>query len=453
MREPVMRNVDHAYDQYLLAHEKDALHAIQAFAERMEKSHVKYGKFAIPVFFKPHFLTPRQEKLIKSASETLLGIVNKVVDLYFSEPELAGLFRIPEDIRKLMSVDHGYSKNVVVARFDAMLEGESLKFFELNTGSPAGMGYADALEEMIFSAEELKPFIEGHHIRKENRSARLLTALLQTYEDFGGHEKPQIAIVDWRTVKTRPEFEALKVFFEDKGYATVIADPRDLRYKGGKLYHDDFRIDILYRRVIFEELVEKLDEVEDMIKAYRNRHVCMVNPLRSKLAGSKAVLSLLTNPGYDRFFTAEENRVKANHLPWTRRIEDAERFYGGKKIYLIDFLKDEKETLVLKPSEGYNGKDVTIGCETREEDWNRAIDRALKGDWVVQEFVPIPVITVPVVVNSRLDFAYKKINFNSFVLGSKYAGSFSRVSDDSVINVARNGGLMTALTVEEVHER
>ena len=453
MRETVLRNIDHAYDQYLLSHEKEAIQAVTSFEDRLQNSHIKYGKFSIPTFCKPHFLSPRQEKLVKSSSETIMSILNKVVDLHFREPAFADLCHLSDEAKELVSLDHGYARNVVIARFDALMEGESLKFVELNTSSPAGMNYADQIEDMLFSTEELAGFFEGHHFKREHRSEKLLASLLSAYEEFGGPEKPHIAIVDWRTVKTRPEFESLKTYFETKGYKTEIADPRDFRYKGGKLYHEDFRVDLVYRRVMVEEIFEKLDEVSDFIKAYKDRAICMVNPLRSKLAGTKAMMSLLTNPGYDRYFTAEENRVKMHHLPWTRRMIDAEQFYGGRKIYLIDFLKDEKETLVLKPSEGHNGKDVFIGSETREDDWNRVIDRALKSDWVVQEFVPIPVVTVPSVVNSRLDFLYKKINFNAFVFGAKYAGGFSRVSDESVINVARNGGLMTSVTVEEIHER
>lgn len=453
MRETLVRNLDHAYDQYLVSHEREAVQTIGRFEERLAKSNLKYGRFPIPTFFKPHFLTPRQEKLIKTVSETTVRILNKVVDLYFKEPALAHVFHISEEAKKLVMIDPGYKQSIVIARLDALLEGESLRFVELNTGAPAGMGYADELDDMIFSTEELSGFFESHHLKREARSEKLLQALLAAYEEFGGHDKPHIAIADWRTVKTRPEFEILKGFFEEKGYKTEIVDPRDLKYRGGKLYHGEFRIDLMYRRVVFEELLEKLDEVHDMIKAYQDKAICMVNPLRSRIAGTKAVLSILTNPGYDHFFTDEENKVKASHLPWTRRVFDAERFYGCKKNYLIDFLKDEKDSLVIKPSEGYNGRDVYIGCETREEDWNRAIDHALKSDWVLQEFVPIPVITVPAVINSRLDFLYKKINFNVFAFGGKYAGAFSRVSDESVINVARNGGLMTSVTVEETHER
>jgi len=54
-------------------------------------------------------------------------------------------------------------------------------------------------------------------------------------------------------------------------------------------------------------------------------------------------------------------------------------------------------------------------------------------------------MTVPEVVNQKLDFAYKKYNFNLLVSGGKYAGGFVRLSDEGVINVAAGGGLMPAL--------
>jgi len=108
---------------------------------------------------------------------------------------------------------------------------------------------------------------------------------------------------------------------------------------------------------------------------------------------------------------------------------------------------------VLKPSLGYGGKDVIMGCEARDDDWNSAIDKALKEDWVVQEYTNIPIMTVPHVINGKLDFAYKKYNYNMLVLGGKFAGGFSRLSDESVINVARGGGLIPSLGSEYMPDR
>lgn len=454
MKDLLTRNKDHAYDQYLLSREADAVRAIQEFQSRIDKSLLKFGRFSIPTFLKPHFISASQEKLVKQASEQIIRIVNRVIDLYFRESAFPDLYPMSDGAKELMAIEPGYSQNAVVARIDGFIEGESLKIIELSTGSPAGMAYSDLLEQMLSETPELYEFFELHHVKRESRSEKLLEALLAAYEEFGGgYETPNIAIVDWRTVRTRPEFEALRETFEKKGFKTEIADPRDLRYKGGKLYIDDFRIDLLYRRVVMSEFLEHLDEVADLVRACKARAVCMVNSFRSTLAGTKAVMSILTNPEYDRFFTEAENKAKASFFPWTRRILDAQKFYGEREIYLIDFLKDEKETLVIKPAEGYGGKDVFIGSETREEDWNRAIDKALKNGWVVQSAIPIPIVTMPVVLNDRLDFAYKKITFSSFIFGGRSVGGFSRVGDESVVTVARNGGLIPCMNIEDITPR
>src|SRR3989338_8034928 len=428
------RNIDHAYEQHILSNERKMMEAIHHFEDKLHHSYIKYGRFTIPTFFKPHFMTAKQVRLIHTVCDHLARMVDRVADLYLHhESVLKDCFVLSPEAEELIRMDPGYSRTVAVARFDCVLEGESLRFMELNCDSPAGVSYTDTLEQLLFDADELKDFFEEAHIQRDARTQKLLDGLLSVYEEFGGYETPQIAIVDWKTVRTRPEYDVLKLFFEEKGYKTIIADPRELRYKSGKLYHGNFRVDLLYRRVIFNELLEKIRDVNDLLRAYKDRAVCVANPLRSRLASSKTILSILTNPAYDHLFSAKENEMIHQYIPWTRRIIDAERFYGGKKIYLIDFLKDEKESLVLKPAEGYGGKEVTIGPEKRDEEWNHTIDKAVKSNWVVQEFVNPPVMTVPTIVNHKIEFAAKKVNTGCFVFNGAYAGSLSRLSDDSVV--------------------
>lgn len=440
--------MDYSYEQYLLSHERKMLDIIQAFEDKLRHSNLKYGRFTIPTFFKPHFITAKQVKLIHSVCDSITRMADKILNLYTMDPAMKEVFGLSPEAEELVNIDPGYSRTLALCRFDCFVEGESLRFIELNTDSPAGMGYADILEDHLFEISELKDFFSEIHSQREARSQKLLDALLSTYEEFGGFETPQIAIVDWKTVRTRPEFDILKSFFEEKGYKTTIADPRELRYKAGKLYHGNFRIDLLYRRVIFNELLEKLKDVNDLIRAYKERALCMVNPLRARLGASKALLSILTNPAYDHLFSTKENEMKRQFIPWTRRVVDAENFYGGKKGYLINFLKDEKENLVLKPADGYGAKEVTIGGETRDEEWNHTIDKALKSNWVIQEFVAPPFMTVPVIVNRKIEFAAKKMNTGCFVFNGTYAGSITRLSDETVVNVSRGGGLIPTLVCE-----
>jgi uncharacterized circularly permuted ATP-grasp superfamily protein len=448
-----MKNLDHAFDEYLKSHEAQIIKSIPEFANKLNQSSFKYGRFTIPAFYKAHFLNTQQIHLIKRVASTLGNVINQATRLYMEEGHLSHIFDVTSEEVELINIDPGYSKNVVLSRFDSLLEGQSLKLVELNCDAPAGAAYGDFVENAFMEDAALKDFFDEENLVRSSRIENLLKALLETYEEFGGYETPNIAIVDWKFARTTAEFALIKQVFEEKGYKTTIADPRELVYKSGSLYHKNMKINIVYRRALFDELMHRIDEVQDLIKAYKEHAICMVNPLRSRIASTKALLSVLTNPDYDHYFTENENQIKSACLPWTRRISDAKSFYGGNVSYLIDFLKDEKETIVLKPSRGNMGRDVILGRETPESQWNEAIGKAMKNDWVVQEYVNIPIMTVPEIINQKIDFAYKKYNFNLLVFGEKYAGGFTRLSSESVINVATGGGLVPALASEEVLER
>jgi len=445
----VSSNLDHAYDEYLATNDKAAVKALGNFAKELHNSDIRFGRSTLPTYFKPHFLKEKQERLIKHATGGMVKIMNKVIDLYINEPHLRKQFEIDPEIEQWLLMDPGYKQSVVFSRIDGFIEGEALKFVEFNTDSPAGAAYADTIGGLITSQEETQPFFKDHHLKWDHRVKKILEGLLHAYEEFGGSEKPQIGIIDWRTVRTHPEFQIIKTYFEEKGYKTTVADPRELNFKHGKLYHENFRIDLVYRRAIFNELMAKMDEVEDFLKAYKERAVCVVNPFRSKIAGTKAILCFLSNPAYERFFTPKENELKREFIPWTRQLMDAERFYGEKKVFLIDFLKDEKDFLVLKPGDSYDAKDVFVGRETREEDWNYALDKALKENWVFQEFINVPIMSVPEVVNERLDFIYKKVSIGLYTSGGKYSGAMSRLCDDAIISVAHGASLIPCVVVEE----
>ena len=350
-------------------------------------------------------------------------------------------------------MDPGYSRSIVFSRFDALLEGENLKIVDFNCDAPAGAAYADQLDSILMSEKLPSEFCKKNQIFRTERIQHILDTLLSVYEEFGGYQTPHIAIVDWRHARTSAEFVYIKKHFEEKGYKTTIADPRELQYRGGKLYHKNFRVDLIYRRVTFNELLERIDEVQDLIKAYKSQSVCVANSLRSRLAGEKTMLSILTNPEFDHFFTQNENKAKQMHLPWTRTLKDVEAFYGNKKSYIIDFLKDEKETLVLKPSVGHRGKGVYLGNSVPDDSWNLAIDKALKEEWIMQEYASVPAMTIPEPVNQKLDFSYKKYNFSMLVSGGKYSGGFVRLSDENVVNVAKGGGVIPALWNDAIPER
>ena len=89
----------------------------------------------------------------------------------------------------------------------------------------------------------------------------LLAALLESYRDWGGTASPPtIAIVDWRDVPTWSEFELLRDAFVEAGVPTVVCDPRDLTFEGGVLRAEGRSIDLVYRRVLINDILARPDD-------------------------------------------------------------------------------------------------------------------------------------------------------------------------------------------------
>lgn len=441
--------IETKFDRIARSSTRQTLQAIGDLAGRLEVGGCRFGRKVIPSFIKPHFLSRGQTRQLRFILLHLGRILEKIVRVYFEHPELKPIYGISREADKYIRIDPGYSRSVVIARPDAFLNQGRFQFLEFNCDSPAGPGYADVQEEILKGSSIMRELLRQYGWETNHRQSCLIDALLECYREYGGkHRHPQIAIVDWRSVKTHPEFVILRDLLRSRGYPCAIADPRELKMRGGRLTVKGFRIDLVYRRVIFDELMAKRDEVGDFLKAYRLGKVCVVNPLRSRLAANKAVLSIITNPAHEYLFTRTEIAMIARHVPWTRRVIDSRRFYGGKTRYLREFINDHRENLVLKPAESYGGRDVKIGRETSRRAWLQTIVRAIRGSerWVVQEFVPIPEMRVPVRKGKKLHFVKKKININPFLFGGRYGGAMARLSDESVINVSAGGGLIPTIS-------
>jgi len=442
-----MHSIHHFYDSLVEADLKQSASMIKWLDEELLRQKCSFGDSVIPCFIKPYFLSAHDEEQLKKVTHKITNTLEKIVKAYFEYPELQSIFKLSKEEKQYVEMDPGYDKSIIISRPDGFMVNGSVRFIEFNCDSPAGAGYSEVEEAILRRSPYLKELGKKYQWGRAHRLEGLLKAILVCWKQFSSKKNPQIAIVDWKHLRTYNEFVITKDYFESKGYSTVIADPRELKLRDGKLYCGDFRVDLIYRRVIFKELWAHKKEAGDLLKAYAKGKVCIVNPFRSKLAANKAILSIMSNSAYDFLFTPEEIEIRDKYIPWTRRVIDAKKFYGGKNDYLKDLIIDHQKDLVLKPSEGYGGKDVMIGGEASKKAWSQVLERALRRDenWVVQEYVPIPTMKVPILKGNKVQLVDKKVNLNPFVFGGNYVGSMSRLSNESVINVSAGGGLIPAI--------
>lgn len=449
-----MNKLNDQFIELLKSHPQKSHEALKILLEEMERKDCKFGNDIVPIFLKPIFVAKSDIDKISRILTHVISILEKICQLYFTHPELKDYFCLGPKDELLLEFDHGYNRNVIISRPDSFLVHHFLNFVEFNCDSPAGPGYCDVQEDAFHKLFPLSDMKEQYSFAKHSRSGNLLDALLLAYKEFSGTEnKPNIAIVDWKEVRTKNEFHIIQRIFKSRGYETIVADPRELKFQNNQLSCDGFPIDLVYRRVIFKEMVAHLDDVQAFVKAIQKGKVCVANPLRSRLASTKAILAIMTNQkDYAGYFTPEENEIIKKYIPWTRRVVDVETDYEDQTINLKKFVIQHRDDLVLKPSDSYGGKDVSIGSETSSTDWAVLLNQIIGNhlNWVVQKRVEIPQTEVPLMNGDDMSFQTKKFNINPFIFSGKYAGSIARYSDQSVINVSAGGGMVPVIEYEEI---
>src|SRR5215469_14870568 len=225
---------------------------------RMRRANLTFGDRVHCPFLRPFFLSPEDEERVRTVAEAIAELGERVVVAALEDKHIFDQLHLREEEERMARIPVGFGPASTASRLDAFLLPDSLKFAEYNGESPAGAGYAETLAEIFNELPMMGEFARKYDVERYALSGKLLEALLQTYRDCGGSaQKPQIAIVDWEEVPTWSEFEILQARFENLGIPTLIADPRQLEWDGKSLVAGGQKIDLVYRRVLVNDMVSK----------------------------------------------------------------------------------------------------------------------------------------------------------------------------------------------------
>jgi uncharacterized circularly permuted ATP-grasp superfamily protein len=213
----------------------------------------------------------------------------------------------------------------------------------------------------------------------------------------------------------------------------------------------DFEIDIVYKRLLVNEYLPIMDQYPALLDAYRAGAICMVNSFRSKLIHKKALFAVLTDRKRSHLFTAEELEAISKHVPWTRIVRAETTDYQGTEINLLEYVRANRNKLVLKPNDDYGGHGITIGWNADETEWEAALTSALdNGDYLVQERVPTAREMFPALNNSGgFDFAEQLVDLDPLLFNGKVKSAFTRLSFTELANVSSGGGMVPTFIISE----
>jgi hypothetical protein len=342
--------------------------------------------------------------------------------------------------RQLALTHPGYALPAISTRLDAFVYGDQIKFVEYNAENPSSLTDQTGLNQVLFEVRALPSLAERYRMRQFTPVASLLDALLATYREWGGTGPPNIAILDWADLPTEHEFVLLRNYFVGSGVPTIICTPDELEYGAGRLRRGDFRIDLVYKRIIIHEFLDRYDDTHPLIRAYQNRDVCLVNPFRCKLLHKKACFEILTDEPPLRWFTARELDVIRQCAPWTRRVTERKTLHRGLEVDLIEYVRDHRNEFILKPNDDYGGHGIYFGDRESESSWDEAIANALNSDYVVQERIELQTEEFPIFNEREWGLQKMFVDTNPFIFRGAVDGAMVRLSDSPIVNVTAGGG-------------
>ena len=403
-------------------------------------------------FLRPFFVTAEDEDRIRIAAETIAALGERVARVAMGNPRLFQALGVTAAEEPLIRIEPGYATASTASRVDAFLLPDAIRFAEYNAESPAGPAYTQRLCEIFDALPVMSRFKHARTVSFHRTIPALLDALVASYRDWGGREAaPQIAIVDWRDVPTWSEFEIIRDAFEAAGVPTVVCDPTDLVYDGRQLGARGRKIDLVYRRVLLNDIVARPQECAALVEAYRAGAVCVANTLRCKLPHKKAFFAVLTDPDHAALFSDDERAAIAAHVPWTRLVADTATERAGTRRPLLDIARGERENLVLKPNDEYGGKGVVLGWEATMSAWDDALQVALEdppGSWIVQERIAVRRELFPQFdADGHVTLRDMLIDLAPYLFRGRIGGYLTRLSATGLANVTSGGGQVPPFVV------
>jgi hypothetical protein len=425
----------------------------ERFFARMRERDLTFGGRQLCSFPRPNLVSTPLYDQVRGVCGGIFRAIVKVEKALGAELwDRVGL--LPEE-RELVEWDPGYAGSSPLSRLDSFVTPSSYQYVELNAETPAGGSYADTLSEVFLEIPVVRRFAERWRLVPFHTGQRLLHTLLRCYREAGGREEhPAVAVVDYEDVPTRVEHHMVRAYFESQGHPALVCDPRHLEFDGTRLRHEGHPIDIVYKRLLVNELLERRDEVRALLDAVRERAVVIVNPFRCKPVHKKAIFAVLTDDALQSRFSPPEREAIRSHVPWTRRVREGFTTRRGEEVDLPAFVLGHRDHLVMKPNDEYGGKGVFIGWEMAEAEWSRALETALGASYVVQERVELQRQEFPELVpegdgdRGRLGFRDFVVDLDPYVFDGEALGFLTRLSATSLANVTSGGGQVPSFLVE-----
>lgn len=411
----------------------------------------------------PAFVGAAMNQQMKEASEGIVSLLKQVPRRVFNNDprKIAGYFEIPgKDAETALAGWEAEDIDNLLGRGDFVLSPSGFKCIEFNLAANLG-GILDSQSRPLYMKNPVISKFSREYDVKFKETAHTTVLLLKHLLDDalerckGAKEEKEVNIAiligerpAWKPVRPHEThlLHALRQLLQTD-YRHIKSN---LLFSNGNFFVRDNNAYLGGKR-IHSVVTAFFHPGPQLTPVFKAGNILLYNGSITAVLCQKLLLAALSEYRDSGLFTPEECRIIDEHLPWTRKIHDTRTMFHNEEINLIQFVRSNKDLLVLKPSTGLGGEDVCIGCFTPQSQWEKLVDHAvIKRNWLVQEFIE-PVDHMFQAGENGCD-RFQSI-WGLFTFGNRYADGFLRIMPvkkfSGVINCKLGATVGMFLNVEE----
>lgn len=416
---------------------KDYYNTIKA----VSKSKAIYKGEPVPFLYVPKLYTEEDIRTFETAVQGIFDVVNKTIQLYLSEEKVRKLFGFDPKLEELIRLPHFYDINVPMGRFDIFYYGNGqYKFCELNTDGSSAMNEQKELSQVLRESQLIKDF-EGEYSFETSELFHSWVHAVEVNYTQHLHKKElvkkdkcktTIAIVDFIDKSTSIEFEVFAEAFHNEGYNCIILDPREISVSNdGYMECDGEIIDVVYRRLVTKDLMDRYEEIPGFIEGLFAGKTCVIGSIKSQVVHTKRFFEVLHHPLFREYLNKELIAFIDAHIPYTAPLKKDELSY--------EYIKN-KDDYIIKPVDYYASKGVCAGSDYNDASWEKLLKEKSVEDYIIQQYCPVSLVdNVLANKEGKLERHKFKTITGMFVYNEKLTGVYVRGGLNSIISGLHDG--------------
>jgi hypothetical protein len=317
------------------------------------------------------------------------------------------------------SARHAARARGVFFGYDFHLDGDQIGLIEINTNAGGALLNAALARAQIACT--------GMASKAPHQFEQAIVDMFREEWRLGGRAAPlaSIAIVDTEPEAQYlyPEFLLFRQLFERNGITAVIADPTELRWQDGTLWHGALAIDLVYNRLTDFALDTHASAA--LRAAYQaDAAVITPHPQVHALYADKRNLALLTDAARLAALGVPEatRAILLAGIPHTEVVHAAD----GEQLW------ERRRTLFFKPTAGFGGRAAYRGDKVTKRVWQDILD----GQYVAQALMAPP----ERLTGSREAPEKRKFDIRSYCYNGKVQWTAARLYQGQTTNFRTPGG-------------